>query len=467
MPTSRGLLYGWELMKHIRAMQSKGIYYISPWIYEPMRLNPPPPTPNRVKPPPKIVLPSDALKKRIERYSVHGQDLSRNVLPHDYSRRTIDLAAARVKDLMRHDERLSEKDAIKIFDREYEHEVRMKQREADMLREDAINSGQALTVLDGLHILEMMRDLQTETKLINDKKKEVALKRASRRREQFTKNISEKASISSNIEEDKELSQITVEDIHFTNKLRPMERYQINRYHLQRALSPNQIKRINEASMLKDFIIYVRDLKLTEYEIPNGAYSTDTNISPFDFLALYIKAYQINKPKGQALDIEREQALYRGEAAHNVFNKLANKFKQMFERFKIFAPIEVDYQPVLQKIGIESKQQREKEDILARIAFPRIDFSSIIDAMEEYDFEGFSALKKDQPHIEDFFYSLQLREVIREHYADKFTPLMAPVRPKVPDRALDDVADEEKENAELDRVIKEMKKEEDEDESNY
>jgi hypothetical protein len=416
MPTTRGLLHGWELMKHIRNMQSKGVFYISPWIYEPMRLNPPPMDPRISKTPPKIILPTDALKRKIERYSIHGQALSRNVLPHDMSRRQIDHAAARVKDLMRHDERLTEKDAIKIFDREYEHELLMRKREADMLREDAIKSGEAITVLDGLHMMQMLQDLQKETAVKNELKREIAMKRHAENRKQSRFQTSTEIT-------QEELQSIQIDaNVDIGDRLLPLEKYKVNRFDIEKVIPANSMRRVLMSQDIKQIIVYMRKIRVNEYKIPNAQFSTGDDISPFDFLAIYMKAYDVNKPAEGELDLEREQALYSGSKALHTYTELTKRFRIMFEKFKLLAPVEPDYTSIVNKIGLEGNPNGKKVDVLAKVAFPRINFDEIIEQFKEYNFAGFESMKEDQKHIEDFFYSLQLDSVLRDYAAETYDP---------------------------------------------
>jgi hypothetical protein len=420
MPTTRGLLAGWDLIHHIRALHSKGKFYLSPWIYEPLRLNPPPVPPFRATPPPKIVLPADKLKKTIERYSIHGQSLSIG-LAHDYSRRPIDHAAARVKDLMRRDERLTEREAIKIFDREYEHELRMRQRESEMLREDVVKAGEALTPLDAFKILQMTRDLQRESRLTQEKKIEVALKRATARREEVKRTMSERSQhifdqTQVRFTED-DIKGINIESIEFPERLVPLKKIDSDKWGLHRLISPAQVEKISIAKELKKIVIEVRDMK-KKMRIPNATFSSGNEISPFDLIAVYMKAFDINEPDESIKHEEahKEVRLYGGYIPYGMLMDQVRKFRSLFDQFAEVVVPNIDLNPIMRKIGLETND--EQVDMLKRFGFKKVNLSEIIEQLETYDLSGIETLKRDQRHLEDFFYYLQLESGLRDYYLE-------------------------------------------------
>lgn len=421
MPTSRGLLHGWQYIRHIRAMHVKGKYYMSPWIYEPMRLNPPPQGPFVANRPPKIVLPMDKLKRTIERYSIHGRSLSEG-LAHDYSRRPIDRAAARVQALMRENENMTEKEAVKIFDREYERELIMRQRECDLLKEDAIKSGEGLTVLDSLQVLQMIRDLQKESMIIFKKKIEIALHRATLRREEIKKTLSERSQhildqITTQVNE-RDLASIDIENVEFPNRLFPLEKIRLNRYNVEKVVTPSIIRQINQALRIQEQVIQIRDFREKYYEMPNAAYSQGEYMSPFDLLIVYMNAYDINIPEENENSIEKLDLLYGREEGKAFMDKLSESFKILFDGFKDLSILEVDTLPILKKLDVKISDKQEKVDMLEQVGLSKVNFDPILCEFEELlSEEDFETMKADQKYIENLFYVLQVNVAMREFSA--------------------------------------------------
>ncbi|KAL0487484.1 priA [Acrasis kona] len=402
------------MIHHYRALQSNKDCYVAPWIVQPMMLNPPPNGPFRTPIPGEIILPSDKYKAQIERYSAFGQELSSSGLAHDFAAREIDRAAARVKELMRQDDTLKLREAIKIFDREYDHEKRMQKREKELLREDAIRNGEVFTVLDSFQLLKLIKDAQREQLLGRDEKLEKALEIALNRREEVKKNLTESqinVLEQTNVratEDDYEEAEGSDDEVDLPNRLLPFERINFPSQEILKLTTHHLRKRIYLSKKIIEVVKDIHEFRFSEKKM-------DPKYSPhiLDFLYAYMKAYNINTSKDDAKDTRNKSGIWR----HSV-----RLFTYEFEKYKHAASVDLDTSGTLERIGLPQKVKRSiaAEEAILRKGVKKPDFGYILTALEGKPHIRHDELKADLKFIESVFFDYQLSLILGPYLESSF-----------------------------------------------
>lgn len=443
---------GWTLYRHFEAMSSRLFAYKPPVTFQAMAQVPPPFLPmgaSRIQN--KLVFPDDKLRSLMEKHSEHARVLAREGLSpmsgQWFTRRPIDYALVRVKNIMR-EKQLGAKEAILLWDKEYGLELKLQEQEKQLLAEDAVNSGKAISVYDGLNILKLIRDMQAEALLKRKKAVDIAVanikKEKDARRQYMTPQEQKLAEMTEKMSLDKlrNTSDIAISEAKHLfdvevdlDRLIDLDTLQYTYLQLEKRLNSSHLRKIAEAKAIKETLIEIRDIKL-EFA-PLEAYSIGNIVSPVDFLGTFIKAFEINKVPATSPDWGKDRKQYQnayidGVKVYDILKGKYELFKEQFKRFMRMQLIHLEVSQILSQIGLAHDQANQEKDyslekLLHELVAP-VDFTEAINSLAKYNWKDYHKMVAYKPYMEELFFLLDLSYYLNGKYVDRYKDLHGRIR---------------------------------------
>ncbi|KAL9647130.1 hypothetical protein ABK040_004846 [Willaertia magna] len=424
--TSVKNLTGWNLFNHFQHLSGRKGSYVPPLVFKVM-LKVPPPVKYGLAMEPKLkelVFPDDKLKVLLEKKSKHRKFLLKSgftPLPFWFARNLRASALGRVREIMEK-EGLSEEEAITKWDEEYSREIEIQQRECTLLSEAAIKNNQALTLKDTMNVLKLIRDVQKEHDIKQSRKlRKIVAKLEIERRKLLGLEIDQAL-----------LDESEVDTVDF-ERLVNVEKVKRQQVKVENRVNQTLLRKIAQAIEVERIAIRVRDMKAL-FGNETCTYSEGEHISPYDFIAAYIKAYDINKVGATSAEWGKDKETYRGYEfgmnGYETIKELLDDFKEMFNRFKRLTVVDGDMHAILSELqivnGIKTEEDSQLpkstlEALASQLGVEKIDLTPVVDALQSFHWRDWQKLKSDQAVIESFFLYLELgcyiynMNVVRSH----------------------------------------------------
>lgn len=438
---------GWTLYNHFEAMASRMFAYKPPVSFQAMTQTPPPYRPiGGSKIDTQLVFPDDKLRREVEKHSEHARRLAREGLTISsgqwYTRRPIDDAIARIKNIMR-EKQLNTRDAIMEWDREYDLELKLQEQEKKLLAEEARNSGAAISVAEGMNILKMLRDLQTEALLLKKKKMDRVIERIQEEKQSSRQAMSGQESLLADMTEKMSLSKLR-NDMDFDNELKnekeditvefdrliDLEKLQYRYKRFEKILSETQLRKIAEAKMIEQLVIQIRDIK--EEFSNDDTFSSGDQISPLDLLSVFVKAYDVNKIPATSAEWGKERAMYSsafigGKRAYDVLKEKNDLFRKRYRRFSRMATIDVDVSHVMKTVHEDQASAARGGALVhpeATLAeFRQFDYAPIISELKQFNWIGHYKLEENVAVLNELVALLDLSYYLDDAVINRKQPM--------------------------------------------
>jgi hypothetical protein len=350
---------------------------------------------------------------------------------------------------MREHPELSEKEAIKLWDQQMDKRVKVRQREVELIREEALHrsetasqaaTGKIVTALDSYHILQLLRDMQLESAANREARLEQVVERASVSvsLEQAPPGLSGDALDNfidgfSNLVESrfKQKQEKQKAEIQHFDKLLDLSKYKYYNKELENRLNPTVLRKIAQVEDIEQQLKYIIDIK-SKHGPKNAVFSDGTIVTPFDFLSVYIKAFDTNRLSATHPEWGKDKELYRGfvngKKAYDALSEQYSIFKDKFKRFLRLTQVDLDVSSFLKNVNLGFEKspfegQASEQTLYEEIGLKKLDFSPIIDQFKPYNWKNFSQLKEHQPKIEEFFQLLELSYYLRSGATKQYKPL--------------------------------------------
>lgn len=433
------LLAGWALYNHYEAMASRMFAYKPPVSFQAMTQAPPPTVPagsSRINT--KLIFPDDKLRRDLEKHSEHARRLAREGLSpvgQWFTRRPIDHAIARVKAIMR-EKQVDTKEAILLWDKEYGLELKLQEQEKQILAEDARNSGQAISVMDGMNMLKMIRDMQSESLLKKKQLMDTTVARIQKEKDLNRQSMSSQEQKLAEMTEKLSLAKLKnsadsitgadqeLEPVDF-DRLIDLDRLQYSHLQLEKRLHSSHLRKIAEALAIQKTLVQIRDIKL-EFS-PSDAYSIGDQVSPLDFLAAFVRAFEINKISATSAEWGKDRLLYAsayidGRRAYDVLKEKHDMFKEQFKRFMRMNTVHLEVSQLLNQINLQyDKEAASRGEVTTEVALHQpTNFQDAIAALQPFNWKNYSKLEECQPYMDELFTLLDLSTYLDTRTVERY-----------------------------------------------